>query len=155
MSSMNLMTQQAAMKGFQMIKTQRGAELVDGRAQHQLVSRSMQTMLELPPAVSHDDWALMLCSAVYEFGSSLGLNHLKSFHCGLLCHEVHRAHYRSERDACVHDTAGRNQKKEPIAEAVMQYWITVFGTVLYTSPSILALFASTVQAHALYSGRNK
>ena len=64
MSSMNLMTQQAAMKGFQMIKTQRGAELVDGRAQHQLVSRSMQTMLELPPAVSHDDWALMFEQAL-------------------------------------------------------------------------------------------
>ena len=64
LSSMNLATQQAAIKGFQIVKTQRGAELVKGRAQHQLISRSMQTMLELPPLVSDSDWAMMFQQAI-------------------------------------------------------------------------------------------
>ena len=63
-SSMNLITQQAALKGFQLVKTQRGADLIDSRAQHQLNSRSMQTMLELPPIVHHSSWSLMYQQAV-------------------------------------------------------------------------------------------
>ena len=64
LSSMKLATQQAAMKGFQIAKTPRGAELVNGRAQYQLISRSMQTMLELPPLVSGSEWALMFEQAI-------------------------------------------------------------------------------------------